>query len=114
MGAIFNKLKKIISKETKKKQLLSKESLKDQDELTKKELKARFPKSLLGKEIDSKKTKKTSHKKASKRSTPGLDNNPTEAPTASSHREGKRWIQTTTKQIASERKIIEHRGARKK
>ncbi|MEN9343847.1 MAG: hypothetical protein RLZZ453_634 [Chlamydiota bacterium] len=113
MGAIFNKLKKVIFKETKKKGVLSKESLKDQDELTKKELNKRFPNSLHGAKLSQKNGKKPAHKKVSKRSTPGSTIT-TEAPTASSHREGKRWIKTTKQQIAAERKVLAHQGARKK
>lgn len=88
------------------------------DELTEKEMLKKFPKRVGKKQQAQLKAmihgfikKKNSHKKVSKRTTPGTV--PSDSAPAFVHPEGKRWIQTLTKQALLQRTLSSNRGRKK-
>lgn len=124
--SIFNKLRKSMSKAIKnaRNTFLSKESLKDRDALTSKELKKRFPKKAsrktenLAKALKRKNSRVSQAKKAksglgqSKRTTPGSVD--AQSAPAYAHREGTRQIKNLNKKIRDQRVVAAHHGSSKK
>ena len=124
--SIFDKLRKGMSKAIKgaRNTFLSKESAKDRDTLTAKELSKKFPKKVsrkkenLAKAIQRKKTRVSRSKKThsgpgqSKRTTPGAVD--VQSAPSYPHKEGARWIKNSNKKIRDQRVISAHHGGVKK
>lgn len=119
--SIFSQLRKKMSKAIRAAQtgMLLPEERKYSDELTEKEMLKKYPKRIASKTqaiVQSmKKSIQIKHaknkKNVSKRTTPGTV--PSNSTPASVHREGKRWIESLTKQTLSQRTIQAHRGRKK-
>lgn len=123
--SIFNKLRKGMSKAIKsaRNTFLSKDSAKERDALTAKELSKKFPKKAsrkkenLAKAIKRKEARGSKSKKIltgpgkSKRTTPG---SALQSPPSHPHKEGARWIANSNKKIRDQRVIAAHHGGVKK
>jgi len=118
---IDNKLRKKMSKAIRNAQTGSPsiKSRKTDPEVTGKQMLKEFPnragkkKEELVAEIQMRITAKKNKAKGStsKRTTPG--DVPSDSSPANAHREGKRWIKTTTKQILAQRAVETHRAGKK-
>ena len=113
--SMFDKLRKHMSKAIRRARSvwLSSEASRDQETLTAKELQKKFPKRKQAQVVRKAKRKEaTSGVGKSKRTTPGAVT--AHSAPAYAHREGARWIKSSSKKIRGERTVMAHQGGIKK